>query len=64
MIKTNKTYVVSSGHFKGRYVVPIFKQSDGKYMCDFTGEHRIHDPVAFNNLITIAEHKKRQMNET
>jgi len=51
--------------FYGRYVTIEFKQQDGQLLCKFTGKYATENPVSFEetDLITIAEYKKRQMDE-
>lgn len=63
MIQINKTYVIANGVHKGRYVVPMFIEEGGSYCCRFTGRYATEKAVSTKDLITIAEHKKRQMNE-
>ena len=66
MIEVGKTYVVTVGEYEGRYVVPMFIEEGGKYCCRFTGKYAADKAASIEHhiLITIAEYKKRQLNET
>jgi hypothetical protein len=41
----------------------MFIEESGSYCCRFTGKYATDKAVSTKDLITIAEHKKRQMNE-
>ena len=67
-MEINKTYVVGNhgSKFYGRYVVPMLLQQDGCYLCRFTGKDLADIPMSFEteDLITIAEYKKNEMEES
>lgn len=61
MIEIGKTYVVYKCRSEGRYVVAMFLQQNGKFLCRFLKGTDL--PISFKeeNLLTIAEYKKRQL---
>ena len=60
MIQINKTHVVRNKEHYGKYVVPMFLESGGNYMCKFTGKYAELKGVSFKpeDLITIEEWRK------
>ena len=62
---TTKVVGNKGSKFYGRYVTIEFKQQDGQFLCKFTGEHAAEPTISFEeiDLITIAEYKKRKMDE-
>ena len=60
-IDINIAYVVNNtgSNFYSKYVIPLYKQSDGAYMCRFTGTDADAPTVTFEekDLITIKEWK-------
>ncbi len=67
MIHINIAYIVNNtgSNFYGKWVIPLFKQGDGQYMCRFTGNKSADIPVSFEaeDLILAKDFKKKEVNE-
>ena len=57
-VEIGKTYVVCKKYYEGRYVIAMFLQQNGKFLCRFA--KGTDPPTSFNkeNLITVEEWKK------
>jgi len=64
VIRINIAYVVNNqgSKFYGKWVIPIFVQANGGYLCRFIGKHKEMLPVSFeeNDLILTKDFKNEE----
>jgi len=64
-IDINIAYVVNNpgSKYYGKWVIPLYKQENGAYMCRFTGlDLKTETPVSFeeSDLISVKEWKSNE----